>query len=139
MCYLRNIQRSSPISLLQSVVGGFLLEFDLDVTVGQMLVCHFNSVHSFLQEVLFGLVQNYFGKWWSVKSHSCPETDYYSWQEELVKDTWVDGGKGSTVRSSLGFVLLDPSWLYDSIGEQKDSFFKFFLKFVNYFFIEWSE
>ncbi len=62
MCYLRNIQQSSPISLLQSVVGGFLLELDLDVTVGQMLVCNFNSVHSFLQEVLFGLVKHYFGK-----------------------------------------------------------------------------
>jgi hypothetical protein len=56
------IYRSSLLSLLESVEGGFLLELDFDIAGGQFAVSGLDGSHAILQEVLLVLVESDLGE-----------------------------------------------------------------------------
>jgi hypothetical protein len=127
---------SSLIPLLQSVVCGFLLEFNLDISVGKILVGNLNGFNALLKEVLLSLVQDNLREWRSVKANSSPGANDDTGEEELVKDGSVNSGKSPAVGSGLSSVLLDPAGLDAAVGEDKDGLLKTLLELGDEFFID---
>ncbi len=115
------------------------MEFDFDFSVGQSFICCSDDFNSFFKEVLLALVDDDSGEWASIESDSGSWTDDDAWQQQFVENWSINCSECSAVRSLLSSILFNPSWLDVSGWEQKDSFFQFFFKFVDYFFIECSE
>lgn len=127
------------LSFLESIEDWLLGEFDYDVFSGQSFVSVYDGADSFLQEVLFVLVDGDLHELGSIESDSGSLSEDASGQEELVQEALVDGGEGSTEGSLLGSVLLDPSGVDVSGSDQKDGGFEFFLKLDDEFLVEVGE
>ena len=115
------------------------MELDLNVSVGKVLVGDSDGLHSLVQEVLFGFVNDHLGEGGSIESYSGSLADDDSGEEELVEDGGVDCCEGSAVGSSLGSVFLDPSGLDFAGGEDEDCLLELLLEFIDEFLIDGGE
>lgn len=107
--------------------------------MGEVLVGDLDGVHSLLQEVLLGLVQDDLGEAGAVEADSGPEADDDTGEEEFVEDGGVDSGEGSAVGALLGPVLLDPAGLDAAVGEDEDGLLEALLELSDEFFIDGGE
>lgn len=130
--FLLGIYRSSIISflfsLLQSVIGGFFLEINFDISVGQFAVGSLDGTNAVLKEVLLCFVEADAGEGRSVESDSGSEADDGGGEQEFVEDGGVDGSQGSAVGAGQLSILLDKSGLDVSGGNDQDNLLEFLLQ-----------
>jgi hypothetical protein len=123
------IYRSSLFSLLESVECSFLLEFDLNVAGGEFAVGSLDGTNAVVQEMLLGLVESDLGEGRAVESNSGPVSNNGGGQQEFIENGSIDSGQSSAVGPLKLSILLHPSGLDASVGDDENSLLESLLKF----------
>lgn len=127
------------LALLEHVIGGILVEGNVDVPGGQLFESVLNCIDSLLQEVLLSLVKGDFSNLRSIESNSHSVADDDAGQQELSQKGFLNISQGSAKGSLLSFVFLHPSRLDVSVGNQEDSGFELLLQLSNELLVERSQ
>lgn len=114
-------------------------ELELDVLGGQSLVKVSNDIDFILKELFGVLVQEDFHDAGSISSVSDSSADDTSGENQIIKDSIVDGSQGSASGSDLGFMGLEPFRLDSSLGDEDDRRFNFLFKLRDESFVSSSE
>lgn len=80
------ISASPLLALLQGVVGGLLLEINLNLASGQLAVAGSNGIYALLKEVLVILLNGHLVEGGAVQSDTSAHSDDVTGQQQLVKD-----------------------------------------------------
>ena len=114
-------QSLDSLLLLQSVEVVFGLEFDLDVSGGQLLVDADDGFNLFSDGGFFVLVEEDLLDDGAIELVSVSSADDGSGLAQIFKNGIINGGQSSVSGSLLRSVVLDPLGLDSSLGNDEDS------------------